>query len=78
MTLVEENDAEFNIDAAGLASLTALGVDPSDGRSALSARLRGSTNVVVSAPSGSIDVTAQTANDLAVGDAAGLLNGTAV
>ena len=78
VTLVEENDAEFNIDAAGLASLTALGVDPSDGRSALSARLRGSTNVVVSAPSGSIDVTAQTANDLAVGDAAGLLNGTAV
>ncbi len=78
VTLVEANDAEFTVDAAGLASLTALGVDPSDGRSALSARLRGSTNVVVSAPSGSIDVTAQTANDLAVGDAAGLLAGTAV
>ncbi len=77
VTLVEANDAELTLNAAGLASLTALGVDPNDGRSALVARLRGSTNVVVSAPSGSIDVTAQTANDLAIGDAAGLLSGIA-
>ncbi|MEO1992876.1 MAG: hypothetical protein ABGW78_13135, partial [Pirellulales bacterium] len=79
VSIIESDDAEFVVDANGLASVVVQGIDPNDstGRAALKARLRGTDNILVSAPRGSIDVTAQTAADLVMGDAPGLLAGTA-
>ncbi len=79
VAIEEADDAEFVMTAAGLTSLSALGIDPNDGsgRSALKAELRGATNIVVSAPSGSVDVTAMTSAVTTVGDAARLLTGSA-
>ncbi len=79
VTIEEADDAEFVVSAAGLTSLSALGIDPNDGsgRVALKAELRGATDLFVSAPSGSVDVTAMTSAVTRVGDAARLLAGTA-
>jgi hypothetical protein len=79
VAIEEADDAEFVVTAAGLTSLLALGIDPNDGsgRSALKAELRGATNIMVSAPAGSVDVTAMTSAVTTVGDAARLLTGTA-
>ncbi len=79
VSVVESDDAEFVIDTIGLASVVVEGIDPNDstGRAALKAQLRGTNNILLSAPRGSIDVTALTAADLVIGDAAGLLAGTA-
>ena len=79
VSLVEVDDVEFRVTATGLTSLSALGIDPNDGsgRATLKAELRGTTDVVVSAPSGSVDVTAMTSAVTTIGDATRLLAGTA-
>lgn len=79
VTLTEADNAEFVVTAAGLTTLSALGIDPADGssRAALKAELRGTTDLVVSAPSGSVEVIALTAATTRIGDSAGLLAGSA-
>jgi hypothetical protein len=78
VTITESNDAELSISTTGFTRLTALGTDPvGEDRAALRAQLRRTTDVVVSAPAGSIDVTALTAEDVTIGDATALLSGLA-
>lgn len=78
VTVIEADDAELKITTPGATRLTALGSDPIDGtRAALKAELRQTTNVVLTAPAGSIDVAALTAQDITMGDAAALLSGVA-
>ena len=78
VTIVEANDVELSVSTPGVARLTALGTDPAgEDRAALKAQLRRTTDVVVSAPAGSIDVAALTAEDVTIGDPAALLTGLA-
>ena len=78
VTITESNDVEISISTPGFVRLEALGKDPvGENRAALKAQLRRTTDVVLSAPAGSIDVAALTAEDLTIGDADDLLTGLA-
>jgi hypothetical protein len=79
VSVTEVDDALMAIDtgAAGRVTLSAGGVDPVNGDAALKAEVRGTTNIVVSAPRGSVDITSLSTGELVIGEADLLLTGQA-
>lgn len=77
VTVSEDDHASISVDtaSAGRVTLSAGGVDPASGDAALTASVRGTTNVVVSAPRGSVAVTSLSSEELVVGEADLLLAG---
>lgn len=70
----ERNNASFDVQTPGRISLVANGVDP-ESQAALRATIRESTNLVLSAPSGSIDVSALSPSTMTIGESELLLAG---
>ena len=74
VTVTEQDQAFFEIEAPGRITLSAAGVDGSD-QAALLATIRESTNLVLSAPAGSIDVSALSPSTMTIGESELLLAG---
>ena len=73
--VAEKDIASFDIETPARVTLLAEGVDE-DGQAALLAIVRASTNLVLSAPSGSIEVSALSPRTMAIGESELLENGS--
>ena len=74
VTVAEQDQAFFEIESPGRITISAAGVDGSDS-AALVATIRESANLVLSAPAGSIDVSALSPSTMTIGESELLLAG---